>query len=69
MEKCLYENILTLTKSLTTLYLNGTIESSNEDVRKVFDNGLAENLKLHDELYQAMKEDEIKKFSEKLNKE
>ena len=37
MEKCLYENILTLTKSLTTLYLNGTIESSNEDVRKVFD--------------------------------
>lgn len=80
MEKCLYENILTLTKSLTTLYLNGTIESSNEDVRKVFDNGLAENLKLQDELYQAMKEDEfytvqnekesdVKKVFDKLNKE
>lgn len=57
MEKTFYENILTLQKSLCTLYINGTIESSNEVVRKVFSNGLDESLMLQDELYQSMKED------------
>ena len=56
------------------------IEGSTGAVRIVFDNGLAENLKLQDELYQAMKEDEfytvqnekesdVKKVFDKLNKE
>ena len=57
MEKHLYENLLTLTKSLCTLYITGTIESSNEHVRKVMGTGLDEMLELQDELYQSMKAD------------
>ena len=77
MEKFLYENILSLQKSLCTLYLNGAIESSNDDVRKVMETGLALSLDLQDEIYQIMKDDgfynvenlkesEIKKVCNKL---
>lgn len=55
--KVVLENILTLTKSLVTLYLNATVESSNESVRNVFNNGLIETLEMQDELYQNMKND------------
>lgn len=54
MDKCKLENILTLTKSLSTLYLNGVLESSNESVRNIFEAGLTTTLKLQDKLYQAM---------------
>lgn len=57
MEKSLYENILTLQKSLCMLYINGVIESSNEKVRKEFLKGLDASLTLQDELYQTMSED------------
>lgn len=52
-----YENVLTLTKSLATLYINGAIESSNGKVRNVLLNGLDEILMLQDEIYQTMKDD------------
>lgn len=52
-----YENILTLTKSLVTLYINGTIESSNGKVRTCLLNGLDEMLMLQDQIYQTMKDD------------
>lgn len=52
-----YENVLTLTKSLATLYLNGSIESSNGKVRTCLLNGLDETLMLQDQIYQTMKED------------
>lgn len=57
MEKYFYENVLTLTKSLATLYLTGATECANESVRKVLINGLDEILILQDDIYQTMSED------------
>jgi len=45
------ENILTLTKSLCMLYINGEIESVNKDARKLMENGLKESLKLQEEIF------------------
>ena len=78
MNKYVMEDLLTLTKSLVTLYLNGTIESSNKDVRKFMESGLDETLKLQEMIYNAMVEDgfytisnvkdsEITKLYDKLN--
>lgn len=55
--KVILENILTLTKSLVTLYLDATVESSNESVRNIFNNGLTQSLEMQDEIYQNMKND------------
>ena len=44
--KTYLENALTLTKSLSMLYINATIESSNEETRAVFHNGLLVNLEM-----------------------
>ena len=57
MEKFFYENVLTLTKSLATLYLTGATECANESVRKVLVAGLDEILVLQDDIYQTMSED------------
>ncbi len=57
--KIVLENILTLTKSLVTLYKDATVESANESVRNVYNNGLIEVLEMQDELYQNMKSDGI----------
>ncbi len=51
------ENVLTLTKSLITLYLNAVVESSNKLVRKLMEEGLTEMLKIQDELYKQMQKD------------
>lgn len=55
--KCIYENILTLTKSLSMLYMNGTVESSTKDVRDFMEKGLKDVLKMQDDLYQTMSDD------------
>lgn len=55
--KCIYENVLTLTKSLSMLYMNGTIESSTKKVRDFMEKGLKDTLKMQDDIYQAMSED------------
>ncbi len=57
MDKYTLENILTLTKSLVMLYVNGTVESSNKTTRKFMETGLEESLKLQDMIYNAMVED------------
>lgn len=57
--KTILENMLTLTKSLVTLYKDATLESANESVRNVFNNGLVSVLEMQDELYQNMKDDGI----------
>ena len=57
MEKFFYENVLTLTKSLATLYLTGATECANESDRKVLVAGLDEILVLQDDIYQTMSED------------
>ena len=56
------ENILTLTKSLITISLNGTIESSNKHVRKVFDESLKTLLSLQEKLFDELKEKKIYKI-------
>lgn len=56
------ENILTLTKSLITISLNGTIESSNKNVRKVFDKSLKTLLSLQEKLFDELKEKKIYKI-------
>ncbi|MCX4249528.1 MAG: spore coat protein [Bacilli bacterium] len=78
--KIVLENILNLTKSLTSLYMYSTIESSNETSRSVFHQGLLDNLEMQDEIYQNMKDDgmytienvsssAIKKIYKKLTKD
>lgn len=79
-DKCLLENILTLTKSLATLYINAAIESANTKVNEVMENGLARSLELQQSLYLMMSEDgyyqitnvnapAIKKVLTKINKD
>lgn len=51
------ENALTLTKSLTTLYLNGAIESSNKDIHKLMNDGLTNTLAMQHNLYTQMEND------------
>lgn len=78
--KVILENILTLTKSLNTLYLNGTIEASNKEVRKMMEKGLQDSLNMQEEIYQMMVDDgyyqvcnvkstEIEKLYNKLTKD
>ncbi len=78
--KVMYENILTLTKSLVMLHTNGAIEASNDNVKKVMEKGLQESMKMQVEIYQAMKSDgfyqvanvkesEIQKVYDKLTQE
>ena len=57
MDKYTLENVLTLTKSLITLYENGAVESSNKKVRNLMEEGLKESLKMQDNLYHNMKND------------
>lgn len=78
--KVILENVLTLTKSLNMLYVNGTIEASNKEVRKIMEKGLEESLKMQEEIYQLMVDDgyyqvcnvkqpEIEKLYTKLTKD
>lgn len=48
------ESILTLTKSICMLYINGCIESVNKDVKKLMQNGLKESLKLQEDIFNIM---------------
>ena len=57
MDKYTLENVLTLTKSLITLYENGAVESSNKKVRNLMEDGLSNSLNMQDTLYQTMKDD------------
>ena len=79
-EKDELTNYLTLTKSLVMLYINGVIESSNKEVRKVMLDGLDYALEMQEDLYQAMvdigyykvedvNKSEIDKLCKKLNQD
>lgn len=79
-EKDELTNYLTLTKSLAMLYINGVIESSNKEVRKLMLDGLDYTLEMQSELYNAMvdigyykvedvNKTEINKLCEKLNQD
>ncbi len=79
-EKDELTNYLTLTKSLAMLYINGVIESSNKDVRKLMLDGLDYTLEMQEDLYSAMvdigyykvedvNKTEIDKLCKKLNQD
>ena len=55
-DQLLMENYLLLLKSDTEVYVHGTLESSNEDVRKVLKNGLDETMKSQSDTYNLMSE-------------
>lgn len=57
MDKYTLENVLTLTKSLVTLYVNGAVESSNKKVRALMEDGLGDVLNMQDSIFQTMKAD------------
>lgn len=50
-DKYTMENILTLTKSVIILALNGTVESSNEKVLKLFKSSLNNLLEMQENIY------------------
>jgi spore coat protein CotF len=47
-------NYLLILKSTIEVYIHGTLESSNEDVRKVLNDGLNETLKHQSRTYNEM---------------
>lgn len=57
MDKYTLENVLTLTKSLVTLYVDGAVESSNKKVRAFMEDGLGDVLNMQDSIFQTMKAD------------
>ena len=50
----LFEQYLLILKSSCEVYVHGTLESSNEDVRKLIKHGLDEILAHQDRVYQKM---------------
>lgn len=55
MNDCLYlDNYLMILKSTVEVYVHGTLESSNEDVRKLLKKGLDETLKHQANTYDTM---------------
>ena len=57
-DKYIMENILTLTKSVITLALNGAVESSNEKVLKLFKT----SLKMQENIYKELTNQNIYKI-------
>lgn len=55
-DKLYLSNYLMILKSTVEVYVHGTIESSNEDVRKVLKSGLDETLKHQANTYDKMTE-------------
>ena len=55
-DKLLLTNYLMVLKSTIEVYVHGTIESSNDDVRKILKNNLDETLKSQEMTYDKMTE-------------
>ena len=77
-DQLLMENYLLVLKSTMEVYVHGTLESSNTDIRKVLNDGLDSTLKHQEDTYNKMvennwyqvnnvKESDIKKVYDKLN--
>ena len=50
-DKYIFENILSLTKSLIIISVNGTIESSNPKIKSFFNASLDELLKMQKDIF------------------
>lgn len=61
-DKYIMENILTLTKSVITLALNGAVESSNEKVLKLFKTSLNNLLEMQENIYKELTNQNIYKI-------
>ena len=79
MDELIMNNYLLLLKSTVEVYVHGTLESSNPDVRKVLKKGLDETLNYQADTYDEMtnygwyvtnnvSSNEIKKTYNKVNK-
>ncbi len=55
-DNLLLDNYLMILKSNVEVFVHGTLESSNEDVRKVLKNGLDETMKHQANTYDLMTE-------------
>lgn len=53
-DQVLMDNYLMILKSTIEVYVHGTLESSNEDIRKLLKNGLDETLKHQARTYDEM---------------
>ena len=53
-DKLIMENYLLILKSTIEVYVHGTLESSNEKVRKALKNGLDETIKHQADTYDEM---------------
>lgn len=54
--KIILENYLLIIKSTIEVYIHGTLESSNQDVREVLHKGLEETLEHQDKIYKELVE-------------
>ena len=52
--KYLMENYLLVLKSTIEVYIHGTLESSNKDIRKLLKSGLTDTLDSQDNCYKEM---------------
>ena len=55
-DKLMFDNYLLILKSCVEVYVHGTLESSNEDIRKVLKSGLDETMKCQADTYDLMTE-------------
>ena len=53
-DKLLLDNYLLVLKATVEVYVHGTIESSNDDVRNILKEGLDETLKHQEKVYNEM---------------
>lgn len=53
-DRNLMENMLMLEKGVCDLYMHGAIESSTQNVNKVFSDSLNQSLKLQEDIYGKM---------------
>ena len=54
-DQLLMENYLLVLKSTVEVYVHGTLESSNSDIKEMLCNGLNETLKHQERVYNEMK--------------
>ena len=56
MNQLIMDNYLLILKSTVEVYIHGTLESSNKDIKELLKNGLEETLKAQEKTYNLMTE-------------
>ncbi len=56
MNQLVMDNYLLILKSTVEVYIHGTLESSNKDIKELLKNGLEETLKAQEKTYNLMTE-------------